>query len=105
MVLGIHHMENILHYEERMIQGFCETMLPATGSRRILLHTRGAWISARNDHPRQIDETADRSCTEATLKKKTQNSSRQKMNTCRDSRPRQRRQKYKRDCDLIRIFS
>ncbi|KAK8554291.1 hypothetical protein V6N12_031256 [Hibiscus sabdariffa] len=88
MVLGIHHMENILHYEERMIQGFCETM-----------------ISARNDHPRQIDETADRSCTEATLKKKTQNSSRQKMNTCRDSRPRQRRQKYKRDCDLIRIFS
>ncbi|KAK8557819.1 hypothetical protein V6N12_010043 [Hibiscus sabdariffa] len=46
------------------------TRLPATGSRRILLHTRGAWISARNDHPRQIDETADRSCTEATLKKR-----------------------------------
>ncbi|KAK8985060.1 hypothetical protein V6N11_076752 [Hibiscus sabdariffa] len=43
-------------------------------------------ISAWNDHPRQIDETADRSCTEVTLKKKTQNSSRQKMNTCRDSR-------------------
>ncbi|KAK9020280.1 hypothetical protein V6N11_054770 [Hibiscus sabdariffa] len=37
---------------------------------KILYATSMPWISARNDHPRQIDETADRSCTEATLKKR-----------------------------------
>ncbi|KAK8557822.1 hypothetical protein V6N12_010046 [Hibiscus sabdariffa] len=34
------------------------------------VHRAATRISARNDHPRQIDEIADRSCTEATLKKR-----------------------------------
>ncbi|KAK8656815.1 hypothetical protein V6N13_098750 [Hibiscus sabdariffa] len=72
MVLGIHHMENILHYEERMIRGFCETMWDDFYPTLSVLKTvfKAQVISARNDHPRQIDETADRSCTEATLKKR-----------------------------------
>ncbi|KAK8666055.1 hypothetical protein V6N13_006207 [Hibiscus sabdariffa] len=63
----------------------CITWLPETGSRRILLYARGAWISARNDQHRQIKECtkkqqiqAERSCTDAALDQKTQNSPRQK---------------------------
>ncbi|KAK9045498.1 hypothetical protein V6N11_051408 [Hibiscus sabdariffa] len=35
--------------------------LPETGSKWILLHTRGAWIPARSDQPRQTKEVADSS--------------------------------------------
>ncbi|KAK9000212.1 hypothetical protein V6N11_080715 [Hibiscus sabdariffa] len=57
--------EKKLHFEESMIQGFCETMwlaplevpgnrLPETSSRWTLLHTRG--FPARNDQPRLVKE-------------------------------------------------
>ncbi|KAK8708221.1 hypothetical protein V6N13_059265 [Hibiscus sabdariffa] len=52
---------------------------------------RSAWISARNDQPRQIKETSDKSCTEATLTKRTRNHPGREITVCRDSRPRQRR--------------
>ncbi|KAK9044817.1 hypothetical protein V6N11_058708 [Hibiscus sabdariffa] len=66
-VLGLHHMvkKRILHFEERMIRGFCETMwvnplevpgnmLPETGSRRTLLQARGACSRLKTQNlPRQ----------------------------------------------------
>ncbi|KAK8680309.1 hypothetical protein V6N13_109259 [Hibiscus sabdariffa] len=68
-VFGLHHIvKKKLHFEERMIQGFRETM-----------------ISAMNDQPKQIKECtkkqqiqAERSYTDAALDQKTQNSPMQK---------------------------
>ncbi|KAK9003504.1 hypothetical protein V6N11_061063 [Hibiscus sabdariffa] len=70
-------------------------MLPETGSKRTLLHTGGAWISSRNDQPRQIKECtkkqqiqAERSCTDAALDQRPRIHPGRRMNTCRRHLPR-----------------